>query len=74
MGTYQRRSKPTQYQKDMLSNITMSPRQAARIRSGETLEGSPSDYALMGSDEDRRLRDARRAVEDRRIAKELGLD
>lgn len=74
MGTYQRRSKPTAFQKAMLSNATMSARQAARIRSGETLESQPSDYGHHGSDEDRRLRDARRAVEDRRIMRELGLE
>lgn len=73
MGTYQRRSKPTAFQKAMLSNITMSARQAARIRSGETLESQPSDYGHHGSDEDRRQRDARRAVEDRRIMRDLGL-
>ncbi len=74
MGTYQRKSKPTKYQKDMLSNISMSKRQGQRLAAGGSLEGKPSDYANDATDEERRRRDARHALEDRRIAIELGID
>ncbi len=51
---------------------TMTDRQAARVRSGN-LESQPSDYQ-QPTVEGRRLGVARRALEDRRVARELGID
>jgi hypothetical protein len=74
MGTYQRKGKPNEHQRNMLSNVTMSRRQAERVRMGGSLESVPGDYALNDSEEEIRLRDARHRLEDMRIAKELGID
>lgn len=56
-----------------LSARTMTDRQAARLAAGLSLESKPSDYANDSTEEERRQRDARRKVEDMKIARELGI-
>ena len=74
MTAYRRKSpRPTPEVAARLSARTMTDRQAKRLAQGLPLEGKPSDYANDSTEEERRLRDARWAVEDRRIARELGI-
>lgn len=53
-------------------SLTVTPKQAARMRSGRT-ESVPEDYESVITEDAARLRDARHAVEDRRMAQEAGL-
>lgn len=67
--------KPTKRHANMMSNMSMSVAQARRLASGQS---GMSDDELHErnarlTDQDRALREARRAIEDRRIARELGL-
>ena len=72
--TYRRKMpKPPPHIAARLSARTMTDRQAARLAAGLGLESKPSDYANDSTEDERRQRDARRAIEDRRIAKELGI-
>lgn len=73
MGTYQRKTGPTAYARRTLSNVTMTRRQQKRLDAGYS-EGKKSDYDRIDSEIGRILRDARHAVEDIRMARELGID
>jgi hypothetical protein len=74
MTQYRRKMpKPTPETAARLSARTMTDRQAKRLAAGLGLESKPSDYANDSTAEERRLRDARWAVEDMRIARELGI-
>lgn len=62
--------------KDMRSRNTlyaMSARHAVRLVEGKT-EGAPGDYRLNSSEEAVKQRDARKRLEDMKLAQELGLN
>lgn len=65
--------KPNAAQRAAHGNYALTDRQAKRMLAGVT-ESHPSDYAYVASEDALRQRDARRAVEDRRIARELGIE
>ena len=74
MSQYRRKMpKPPAHVAARLSSQTMTDRQAKRLAAGGSLESVPGDYAQMGDDDDRRRRDARWAIEDRKMMRELGL-
>jgi len=74
MTAYRRKMpKPPAHVAARLSARTMTDRQAKRLAQGLPLEGKPSDYFYDSTAEEIRLRDARRKVEDMRIARELGI-
>ena len=67
------KTKPTRAAANWHTSVTITERQAARLRSGRA-ESKPSDYAdLAVSAERRRLADVRRALEDRQMMRDLGL-
>lgn len=55
------------------ASVVMSPLQAKRVAAGGSLEGKPEDY-WTPAQQALRAKIIRRKIEDRKIAKELGLD
>jgi len=69
--TYRRKMpKPPAHVAQRLSLHTMSDRQAARLAAGLSLESKPSDYANDSTADERRRRDARRELENRKDERE----
>ncbi|MBP7548650.1 MAG: hypothetical protein KA761_00070 [Gemmatimonadaceae bacterium] len=68
-----RKVKHTEAMRDYHRTVLMTEKQRVRIAKGKT-ESTPEDYGHVISDDQRRMREARHAVEDRRMERELGLD
>lgn len=65
---------PSDMSKALHHTIVGSKKQMQRLASGGSLEADVTIYNDRVTDEDRRLRAARHAIEDRKMARELGLD
>ena len=65
-------AKPSSTLRSFHVSMTISDRQIARVKSG-ALESRPGDYQTP-SEAARRQGIARRLIEDRQVARELGLD